>query len=170
MFSARKIFLPLVAMAACGVFSLMAQPFSAGLDDNNNPYDAPIPGFVGSGGEGRVDLPAYPLPAGETRVNPLFVSWADSVVDYSPATGVHTNGNPIVDPYWQFSGEALGPVTGDNFAVVSLGDLDAAAIAADLQPGSLTVSFATPIRNYTGADFAIFENGFLSLQYRWAWS
>jgi hypothetical protein len=163
MFSARKILLPLVAMAACGVFSLMAQPFSAGLDDNNNPYDAPIPGFVGSGGEGRVDLPAYPLPAGETRVNPLFVSWADSVVDYSPATGVHTNGNPIVDPYWQFSGEALGPVTGDNFAVVSLGDLDAAAIAADLQPGSLTVSFATPIRNYTGADFAIFENGFLSL-------
>mgnify|MGYP000173611924 CR=1 FL=1 len=144
------------------VHSVSAQPFSAGLNDNQNPYDAPIPGFIGSGGEGKVDLPAYPLPFGTTRVNPLFVNWADTVVDYSPATGFLSNGNPIVDPFWQFSGEALGPVTGDNFAVVSLGDLDADAIAAGNEPGSLTISFETPIRNFTGADFAVFENGFVS--------
>jgi len=140
----------------------VGQPYSAGLSDNENHYDAPIPGFVGSGGEGRGDLPAYPLPSGTTRVNPLFLSWADSVADYSPALGNHTNGNPIVDPYWQFSGEALGPVTGDNFAVVSLGDLDTAAIASGLDPGSLTVSLAEPIQNFSGADFAVFENGFIS--------
>jgi len=154
--------LPVLTLLWVGVLTQgSAQPFSAGFADNDNLFDAPIPGFVGSGGEGRVDLPSNPLPSGETtRVNPLFLNWADTVVDYSPALG--TDGNHVVDPFWRFPDEALGPVTGDHFAVVSLGDMDADAIAAGLSPGSLTVSFTDPIRNFTGADFAVFENGFTS--------
>lgn len=152
---------PVVVLVWVGVLiEGSAQPFSAGFADNDNLFDAPIPGFVGSGAEGNVDLPAYPLPYGETRVNPLFLNWADTVVDYAPA--LDTSGNHVVDPFWRFPGEALGPVTGDHFAVVSLGDLDADAIAAGLSPGSLTISFSQPIMNFTGADFAVFENGFTS--------
>ncbi|WP_309379923.1 hypothetical protein [Cerasicoccus frondis] len=141
---------------------LAAQPYSLGLDDNSNPYDAPIPGFTGPGGEGKVDLPGYENPNGETYVNPIFLNWADDVVNYSPALGTHTDGTTVVDPFWQFSGETLGPVTGDNFAIASLGDLDAEAISANFEPGSLIVSFSEPIRDFTGADFAVFENGFIS--------
>ena len=127
----------------CVVGGMWAQPYSAGLEDSANPYDAPVPGFVG-----------------EARVNPVFLAWADTVEDYSPATDAE--GGAVVDAFWQFSGEALGPVTGDNFAVVSLGDLSGAAIASGRSPGSLTVSFTEPIRNFSGADFAVFENGFIA--------
>ncbi|MBC2594171.1 hypothetical protein H5P28_07840 [Ruficoccus amylovorans] len=151
------------ALLLPGVAPLLAQPYSAGLSDNRNPYDAPIPGFVGPGGEGKVnDLEGYENENGATWVNPIFLSWADTVVDYSPALGTHSDGSSVVDPYWQFSGETLGPVTGDNFAVASLGDLDTAAIEAGIEPGSLTISFSKPIRNFSGADFAVFENGFVS--------
>ena len=44
--------------------------------------------------------------------------------------------------------------------VNSLGDLDAAAIAAGDAPGFLTVQFPTGVRNGSGADFAVFENAF----------
>ena len=128
----------------CAVGNLSAQPYSAGLEDANNLLDAPVPGFADDG----------------SQVNPLFLAWADSVADYSPVTDAE--GNPVVDPFWQYSGEALGPVTGDNFAIVSLGDLSSAAIQAGWSPGSLTVSFTEPIRNFSGADLAVFENGFIS--------
>ncbi len=44
----------------------------------------------------------------------------------------------------------------------SLGDLNAAEIAAGVAPGFLTVTFPTGIRNGNGADFVVFENGFLT--------
>ncbi len=44
--------------------------------------------------------------------------------------------------------------------VNSLGDLDAADIAAGVNPGFLTVTFPSGIRNGAGFDFVIFENGF----------
>jgi len=113
-----------------GATALVAQPYSAGLDDNDNVFDAPIPGFTGPGGAGKVSLPGYENPAGPTWVNPIFVGWADTVADYSPALGTHRDGHPVVDLDWQYSGETLGPVTGDYLAVASLGDLDATAIAA----------------------------------------
>jgi hypothetical protein len=128
----------------CAVGNSSAQPYSAGLEDANNPHDAPVPGFAEDG----------------SGVNPLFLAWADSVADYSQVTDAE--GNPVVDPFWGYSGEALGPVTGDNFAIVSLGDLSSTAIQDGRSPGSLTVSFAEPIRNFSGADFAVFENGFIS--------
>jgi len=43
----------------------------------------------------------------------------------------------------------------------SLGDLNAAEIATGVAPGYLTVTFPNGIRNGTGHDFAIFENGFV---------
>lgn len=43
----------------------------------------------------------------------------------------------------------------------SLGDLNAAEIAAGAAPGYLTVTFPNGIRNGQGHDFAVFENGFV---------
>jgi len=42
----------------------------------------------------------------------------------------------------------------------SLGDLDATQISSGVSPGFLTVTSPTGIRNGTGHDFAVFENGF----------
>jgi len=137
-----------------------AQPYSLGLSDNDNAFDAPIPGFVGPGGEGKVDLPGYENPAGPTSVNPIFLNWAGTVTNYTPARD--ELGNHVVDAFWRFSGETLGAVTGDNFAVASLGDLSPAALTNGNAPGSLTLTFSEPIRDFTGADFAVFENGAIS--------
>ena len=63
----------------------------------------------------------------------------------------------------------LGAVTGNNFDIVSLGDMTTAELddyfndAADhYNPGSITLSFDQAITNGAGADFAVFENGFVS--------
>jgi hypothetical protein len=56
---------------------------------------------------------------------------------------------------------ALGPVTGYHRDVVSLGDLDSAQLAASVPSGRIVLGFDTPIRDGSGADFAVFENGFL---------
>ncbi len=126
--------------------ALLAGPYSAGLNDPTNANDAPVPGFVGPQGEGVVSTANY--------VNPLFLGWAASVANYSPAPGVGA--------VWSNANLALGPVTGDNFDIVSLGDLSSAQIAAGTPPGSLTLHFANPIRNFSGADFVIFENALLA--------
>jgi len=54
-------------------------------------------------------------------------------------------------------GSASISATGFN----SLGDLDASQIANGDAPGHLTVTFPTGIANGSGADFAVFENGFV---------
>jgi hypothetical protein len=74
--------------------------------------------------------------------SPLFAEWANAI---DPART-------------QFAprGSSTISLTGTN----SLGDLDAAEIAADATPGYLTVTFPRGIRNGAGADFAVFENGF----------
>jgi hypothetical protein len=131
-------------------------PYSGALDDPSNVHDAPIPGFVGPDGEGKARL----LQSGDTYmhpdnfVNPLFFGWADGWVDYMPAPGVSGS--------WADPGMALGPVTGDNYDIVALGDLDATQIKSGVPPGSLTLTFLEPIRNKSGADFALFENALVS--------
>lgn len=94
-------------------------------------------------------------------VNPVFVGWATGVVDYSPAPGVNAQ--------WLDPTKTLGAVTGNNFDVASLGDLNQTQIDAwfadpvnNPGPGEITLSFATGITNGTGDDFAVFENGFIS--------
>ncbi len=71
-----------------------------------------------------------------------FVEWADAI---DPAR-----------TYFAPRGSTAISATGYN----CLGDLDAAQIAAGMSPGYLTVTFPTGIRDGTGADFAVFENGF----------
>jgi len=95
-------------------------------------------------------------------INPIFRGWAAAVVSYQPAPGV--------DPQWASVNKALGEATGDNFDIVSLGDLDAGEIADGCQPGQITLLFGDPcdpndpnhIRDVNGYDFVVFENGFLS--------
>jgi hypothetical protein len=106
---------------------------------------------------------ANPLDDPDARINPIFRGWATSVVDYLPSDEVWFGD-------WNHPEKALGRVTGDNFDIVSLGDLDEAEIAAGKAPGQITLVFGDPcnpadsnhIRNGRGYDFVVFENGFLS--------
>lgn len=132
-----------------------AGPYSAGLNDNTNSHDAPVPGFVGPHGAGkaRIDDGTGSFQNPNNRVNPLFFAWASSVSSYERSD---------MDAGFNEPEYALGPVTGDSFDVVSLGDLTAAQITAGNPAGRITLKFAKPIRNLSGADFVIFENGFIS--------
>lgn len=147
------------ALLLCGgIIGHAAGPYSLASGDADNPYDAPVPGFVGPDGEGKA------LTLGPSNyVNPLFFDWAAVVTEYSPFAGVSAT--------WTDSSKVLGPVTGDNFDVASLGDMPLAEINAWLAdpinepgPGTITVTFTASVVDKTGADFVIFENGFLSGQ------
>lgn len=139
------------AVVLCGA-TAVAGPYSLGWDDPSNAFDAPVPGFVGPHGEGKarlwngVDFP-------NNSLNPVFFGWAGGWQNYVRS-----------DKDLQFNDPsyALGPVTGDNFDVVSLGDMTAAQITASDLPGRITLTFAKPIANLSGADFVIFENSFVS--------
>lgn len=85
---------------------------------------------------------AHPIDAAIPAASPLFTEWANAI-DASRT-------------YFAPRGSTTISNTGFN----SLGDLDAAQIAAGDSPGYLTVTFPRGIRNGAGADFAIFENGF----------
>lgn len=125
-----------------------AGPYSAAMSDPNNPnpYDEPIPGFVGPDGEGKCGP--------NNSVNPIFAAWATGYLNYLPAPGVA--------PDWRIPQKALGAVTGDHFDIVSLGDLTQEQIDYPVPPGEITLAFGRPITNRWGADFAVFENGLIS--------
>ena len=99
-----------------------------------------IAGTVSAAG---FDAPGHPI------ANGLY--WADEVVALvrgpldvaNPGLGVASAGT---------AADALGPATGVSTDTVSLGD-----------GGSITVSFAQPLFDGQGDDFAVFENGFLSV-------
>ncbi|MDR3620008.1 MAG: hypothetical protein P4L85_11715 [Paludisphaera borealis] len=83
--------------------------------------------------------------------SPLFTEWASSVVSFDPGPQDITNPNSPLVTFGSPS-NVLGPRTGDStYSVLSLGD-----------GGSITLGFDRPITNGAGADFAVFENGFLS--------
>ena len=140
--------------------SALAGPYSAGLDDPTNVYDAPVPGFVGPDGDG-----VTPYVGGSNYLNPEFLGWATGHVNYVPASYIVENG-PID---WKVPERAHGPATGkQRHDVVVLGERDQDEIddhIADPEispPGEITLTFDTPIRNGVGADLAVFENGFLT--------
>jgi len=99
-------------------------------------------------------------------VNPIFRGWASSWAEYSPSDSVWIGAGVWDDP-----NQALGPATGENFDIVSLGELDESELAASVEPGRITLVFGDPcepgdanaIRNGGGYDFAVFENAFVSL-------
>lgn len=146
-----------LAAFALGVVSSFAGPYSKGFDDPFNGYDAPIPGFVGPDGEGKARLDdgfgGFTNP--RNYPNPIFLGWATTWTDYVRADGQEGFSDPTL---------ALGPVTGDVFDVLALGDLSAAEIGDGKAAGQVTLQFTggiqtQPIRNLPGADFVVFENG-----------
>ena len=142
-----------------------AGPYSGGQHDPDNPYDPGVPGFVGPHGPGqaRLDRGDGTFENPDNYVNPDFVAWATGWTDYLPSdSGDDWSGD------WDDPTKALGPVTGQNYDIVSLGELDADEIAAGDPPGRITVTFDRPICDGDGADFAVFENGFLAGQDIWA--
>jgi hypothetical protein len=74
--------------------------------------------------------------------SPLFVEWANTI----------DAGRTRFAP--------RGSSTISTSGVNSLGDLDATEIGQGVSPGYLTVTFPHGVRNGSGADFAVFENGF----------
>lgn len=78
----------------------------------------------------------------------VIINWASRVIDFergykninAPLNGLATFGDSI---------NALGPAEGTSIDIVSLGD-----------NGSIVLTFEHPIKNGTGPDFAVFENGF----------
>jgi hypothetical protein len=88
-------------------------------------------------------------------INPIFRGWASSVVSYEPTPDRYGRQLWWFDPYM-----ALGPATGDNFDIVSIGDLYQEEIDAGVAPGRITLSFSQTIQDQNGYDFAVFENGF----------
>jgi hypothetical protein len=128
----------------------------------NTPAYAAVDNLVLAGSEPYLEpgVPGFdPLDA--ARIHPIFRGWATDWVAYEPG--------PVADAYAD-PARALGEVTGDNLDVVSLGEFDAEAIGAGVAPGQITLVFGDPddpnderhIRNGTGDDFVIFENGFIS--------
>lgn len=118
-------------------------------------------GQVGSGLERTVFDPAYdrpPIP-GDSKE---FVAWATGVAEFERGfinitnqTVTYNNGGNISNkPTFGVAENALGPASKpdpDNpYEVVSLGD-----------GGWITMTFAKPITNGEGWDFAVFENGFI---------
>ncbi|MFW6146431.1 MAG: dockerin type I domain-containing protein [Planctomycetota bacterium] len=154
----RNAWMGLVVLAA--VAAAPAGPYAGPVGDVENPYDRGIPGWVGPAGDGVAHVEQwYPNPG--QVLNDAFVGWATEVIAYLPG--------PAVDIGWDDPTFALGPATGFEYDVVSLGDLTAADIAAHLadpdgagvpHPGSITLAFDVTIADGPGPDLAAFENGF----------
>lgn len=204
----------ILKLAACLELTLLmvlAGPFSTSLEnETEGAIDAGIAGFTGPDGEGNVKMisvydedtlePIYMNP--NNYVNPIFRGWATGYVNYNPTPGVATvaptDGTSEGPGYmeWGNPTKALGPVTGNNFDIVSLGDLystknppgvgsyplymdktdpnykrylgdpnsktDGFGFIGIDNPGEITLTFEVPIANGAGADFVVFENGFIS--------
>lgn len=153
-----KSLVALAVLMASTATAMAAGPYSLGLNDPGNVYDAPVPGFVGPNGVGLARLSdgqgGYSNP--DNYVNPLFFGWATGYVNYLPS-------DTFSGGTWNDPTRALGPVTGDYSDVVSLGDLSAAKLNAGTSaPGQVTLTFAKPITNKPGADFVVFENAFIA--------
>ena len=122
------------------------------------PYNEPgISGYVGpDGGYASPDEP-------NAVINPIFRGWAKDVASYEPT--------PEVGYDWMNFTLALGPATGDQLDIVSLGDLTQSEINQGAPAGRITLVFGDPcepndpchIRDNSGYDFVIFENAFASL-------
>lgn len=143
----------------------LAGPYSPGKGGSLEVgfVDAGIPGFLGPAGEG-----VTATATNGNYLNPIFKGWATGVASYLPSDVLgpyDQNGigrPPAFGADFGNPNSALGQVSGDNFAIVSLGDLHMPERAANVAPGSLTLTFDHPIYNGPGADFAAFENGFVS--------
>ena len=156
----RPVVIALIAVTLAAPRAV-AGPFSRALNDPLHALDAPVPGFTGPHGLGKARVfsglddqgdPVFQHPG--NFIHPLFFAWAGAVSEYHRADA----GTSFADPSL-----ALGPATGDAFDVVSLGELNAIALAGAATPGSITLEFARPVHNLSGTDFVVFENGTIAL-------
>ncbi len=76
-----------------------------------------------------------------SKNDPSLVAWATGYQDLDYGVGVADN--------WKTPSKALGPAEGSAFSVVTLG-----------RGGQITLTFAKPITDGAGFDFAVFENSF----------
>jgi len=114
------------------------------------PYTEPgVNGYIGE--DGRHADPGDD----DAVINPIFRGWATSVIRYAPAPGVFS--------LWADPNKALGPATGNNFDIVSLGDVNSTQIDQGVLSGQITLSFSEPVRDGNGYDFVVFENGLVSI-------
>lgn len=136
-----KIQIALLAVCLCFATVAKAGPYT----------EAGVNGYIGDDWRH-----ANPLEDEDAIINPIFCGWATDVFSYQPAPGV--------DYDWTNPDKALGPATGNNLDIVSLGDLDQDQIDHGVPPGQITLFFSDPnhIRNVNGYDFVVFENGFVS--------
>jgi len=147
-------------VARLGLYAAMICFFAATFAKAGPYGEAGVCGYVGS--DRRC---ANPLQDADARINPIFRGWATGFRDYLPAD-TQWMGPGI----WNDPNKALGPATGDNFDVVSLGDLDAEEIGRGGRPGQITLVFGDAddindprhIRDVNGYDFVVFENAFVS--------
>ena len=104
----------------------------------------------------------------KTHENPIFEGWATGWLNYLPSDAVGNYGVDGIGSQFADPDLSLGPVTNSNMDIVTLGDMDQAEIDAydagtlGYGPGEVTFTFDMPIVNGDGADFAAFENGFIS--------
>lgn len=97
--------------------------------------------------------------AGTTAVHKdssSIVAWASGIYDFNRGASDIANGWGVLTSFGDPL-EALGAAQGNSTNVVSLGD-----------SGSITLSFAFPIQNGSGPDFAVFENSFDDLYLEFA--
>jgi len=99
-----------------------------------------------SRGAGPYDPASGPGSLGVAAASPLFVGWATG----APAFVRGPQNIAIPDGPLATFGTPANALGAANGSLVSLGD-----------GGSITLTFAAPITNGAGADFAVFENGFL---------
>lgn len=126
------------------------------------PYcEGGIAGYIGT------DLrPTDPNTDPNAVINPVFKAWAFDFENYLPSDDEDDWwGGVFDDPH-----KALGPATGNYMDIVSLGDLDSDELSSHVPPGEITLKFGLsldpndlPISDGNGYDFAIFENGFVSM-------
>ncbi len=106
---------------------------------STEPEHGPFCGAVGTEGCNAISADSSAIVAWATDIvlnrGPQNIS-----VDNSPAASFGTDSN------------AIGQATTNNMRAVSLGD-----------GGTATITFAHPIRNGEGPDFAVFENGFANI-------
>jgi hypothetical protein len=91
--------------------------------------------------------------SGSTAIHkdsPLISTWATGYQNYSFG--------PNVDTQWRNASLAIGPAVGNSFDIVALGD-----------GGAITLTFAEPVGDGAGFDFAIFENSFNDTFLELAW-
>ena len=139
-----RCLLTFTVVALTNLNSVHAGPYStAQANTTVGAIDPGIGAFVTPGG-------VQTGTASGNSINPLFVGWATSVTAYQPAPGVAAS--------WQNTANVLGPVTGANTHIISLGDPN----PTNTPPGYATLAFSGGIANGPGTDFAVFENGFLS--------